>query len=358
MKTSDLDYHLPSERIAQKPLSVRDASRLLLLSRKTGRLEDRQFRELPELLQEGDCLVFNDTRVFPARLIGRKASGGRAEFLLLRRLGEGACQEAAGESRQPACEVWESLVKPNRLEPGSRVIFVPNRLEGVVQDRLDGGKRKIVLLHPAKDRRLTKKLLDETGQVPLPPYIKEPLTDQERYQTIYGRREASAAAPTAGLHFSERVLGSLGNNGIHLCYLSLEIGLDTFQPVREEEIEDHFIHRERFEIGAQAADIINQVRSAGGRIVAVGTSSVRALETVAKKSIPVGATQGYTDLAIYPGHRFLLTDAMITNFHLPRTSLLALVSAFAGREAILRSYQEAVGKGYRFLSFGDAMIIL
>lgn len=360
MKTSNFDYDLPPESIAQEPLGARDASRLLVLRRSEKRLEHRSFRDLPELVEPGDCLVFNDTRVFPARLRGVKATGGQVEYLLLRKL-SAAAQEHTGEHDKRVgviTQEWEALVKPGRISAGARAVFLPGKLEGTANRRLPGGKWNVTLLYTARNPGTAGSLLRQAGLTPLPPYIKKPLAEPERYQTIYSRVEASAAAPTAGLHFTEDILAALERRRVGLAYVSVEIGLDTFRPIHVEEVEDHFIHSERFAVGKKAAILINETKARNRKIVAVGTSTVRALETVAALKIPISAAEGFTELAIYPGYNFRMVDALVTNFHLPRTSLIALVSAFAGREAVLQGYREAIDSGYRFLSFGDAMLIL
>ncbi|TAK33320.1 MAG: tRNA preQ1(34) S-adenosylmethionine ribosyltransferase-isomerase QueA [Chloroflexota bacterium] len=354
MRTDDFDYLLPPERIAQTPIEPRDASRMLVLHRSHDTWEHRRFVDLEEYLRPGDLLVCNQSRVIPARLIGRReGTTGRVEVLLLRRTADG---------------LWETLVKPGRkARPGTRVIFeratlpdldqgAARELVGDVLDRTSAGGRLI--------RFNDEGLLERAGDMPLPPYIHEPLRDGERYQTIYARIKGSAAAPTAGLHFTASLMDRLQRKGIGLTYVTLHIGLDTFRPVHEEDPRTHEIHTEYVEIDAEAAGQIGATRRAGGRIVAVGTTSVRALETGAQAARASGEHAvvaphiGPTDLYILPGHRFLATDALVTNFHLPRSTLLMLVSAFAGRDLVLRTYNEAIREGYRFYSFGDAMLIL
>jgi len=357
MKTSDFDYHLPPEQIAQTPIEPRDASRLLVLDRASNRTEHRHFRDIGSYLRPGDLLVFNQTRVIPARLHGRKVpTGGRVEFLLLRREGK---------------QTWRGLIGGKRVKEGSRLVF-----EGVGGVSIEG----VVVKEGEKSGRVVRfnapisPLLDELGEVPLPPYIHLPLTDPERYQTIYAREPGSAAAPTAGLHFTPELLVALRNQGVKMTYCTLHIGLDTFQPVHEEQIEDHKMHTERAMLPVDSAAAINETKLAGGRIVAVGTTSVRVLETAGLRSAgvadpyieekeacswkPVVAIDEATNLFIRPGYRFRVVDSLITNFHLPRSTLLALVSAFAGREAVLGAYQVAQQAGYRFYSFGDAMLLV
>lgn len=339
MRVSDFDYELPEEFIAQDPIEPRDAARLLVLERSKGTAEHRVFRELPQLFSEGDLLVVNDTRVLPARLHGRKESGGAVEVLLLREVQDG---------------VWESLVRPaRRLAEGSTVRLAEGALTATVGERLPRGG--CILRFKEQGVR---RALPAVGHVPLPPYIRKPLARPERYQTVYGRREASAAAPTAGLHFTPRLLDELRSGGVGFAAVTLEVGLDTFQPVRTEEVENHRMHSERYEVSDQAAETVNQARAAGGRVIAVGTTTARVLETVADAEGRVRPGEGRSDLFIFPGHRFQAVDALITNFHLPRSSLLMLVAAFTGRDSVMGAYAEAKRLGYRFFSFGDAMVIL
>ena len=345
MRTSDFDYHLPPHLIAQTPVEPRDSSRLLVLRRDTGKVEHRRFYDLPEYLREGDVLVLNDSRVIPARLHGRRnGTGGRVELLLLRRL-------------KPS--VWEAVGRPGRgLKAGSRV-----QVEGSSRDDL-----WVEVLEVGEDGARTVLLsfedgIQEAGQTPLPPYIREPLGDPERYQTVYARDPGSVAAPTAGLHFTPELLEALEARGVRQVYVTLHVGLDTFRPVRGEDPREHAIHGEHFQIGEDAAAQLNAARSEGRRVIAVGTTSVRILEQAALWSEEQGSadlipTSGWAELYILPGHRFRVVDAMITNFHLPRTTLLMLVSAFAGQERVLNAYREAIDHGYRFYSFGDAMVIL
>ncbi len=355
--TADYDYHLPPERIAQTPIEPRDHARMMVLDRATGVVEHKHVYDIADYLRPGDLLVLNDTRVIPARLLGRKETGGQAEVFLLRPLPEGR---------------WEALVRGKNLTPGKRVIIEgESGRQAVATIEADlGGPKRVVSFDQAIDD-----ILEDIGHIPLPPYIHEALEDPERYQTIYGYKEGAVAAPTAGLHFTGDLLMDLRSRGIQFAYVTLHVGLGTFQPVKEENALEHEMHSEWMEMTSTTARLINDTRLAGGRIVAVGTTSVRVLETAAKISLglepsdpappnlvcgwkTVSAWTGETNLFITPGHHFRATDVMLTNFHLPKSTLLMLVSAFAGRETILSAYQEAIEQGYRFYSFGDAMLIL
>lgn len=360
MKTAEFDYYLPEELIAQTPIEPRDAARLMVIERASGQIQHRRFRDLLELLHPGDILVVNDSRVIAARLFARKASGGQVELLLLRRL----------DDRR-----WEALVGGRRVRPGTRLRLLTEGSPAEVRVLEDLGEARRVVEF---DRATEDGWLDRVGQVPLPPYIHLPLADRERYQTVYSRERGSAAAPTAGLHFTPDLLLELRARGVHIEAVTLHIGLDTFKPVTAEEVSEHTLHSEWASLSPEAAQRINQARLAGGRVVAVGTTAVRTLETAALRSAgvsgslraasqfevhacpwqPVAAFEGPTDLFIYPGFRFRVVDAMLTNFHLPRSSLLMLVSAFGGQELIRRAYQVAIEQRYRFYSFGDAMLIL
>ena len=339
MKKSDFYFDLPEELIAQTPLQRRDGSRLMRLSRESGAIEHRHFYELPELLREGDCLVLNDSRVLPARLLGTRSSGGSVELVLLRDLGEGR---------------WECLSRPGRkTKPGTELSFGDGELTATVAAVTDGGNR-IVQFHYDG---IFLEILERLGKMPLPPYIKAELRDPERYQTVYSRETGSAAAPTAGLHFTKELLAEIEERGVRIAYVTLHVGLGTFRPVKEEEIEDHPMHAEFCVIPEETARIVNETKRAGGRVIAVGTTSCRTLESFAAEDGSLTASSGWTDIFIYPGYRFKCVDALITNFHLPESTLIMLVSALAGREQILNAYRIAVEEKYRFFSFGDAMFI-
>ena len=339
MKTSDFHFDLPQELIAQTPLERRDASRLMTLNKETGETGHYHFYDLPKFLRPGDCLVLNDSRVLPARLIGHRPTGGACEVLLLTDKGEG---------------VWECLVRPGRkLRSGARVTFGDGELTAQVERELEDGKR-LVRFHY---QGIFLEVLERLGRMPLPPYIKAELQDNERYQTVYSRVTGSAAAPTAGLHFTPELLRQIQEMGVRVCYVTLHVGLGTFRPVKAEDIQDHEMHAEFCQISQETADIINQTRSAGGRVVCVGTTSCRTVESFAAEDGTMTARSGWTSIFIYPGYRFKVLDALITNFHLPESTLIMLVSALAGREHVLAAYREAVEKRYRFFSFGDAMLI-
>ena len=336
MKTSDFDYHLPESSIAQTPAEPRDSSRLLVLHRDTGALEHRIFRDVTDYVKAGDLLVLNQTRVIPARIYARKATGGRVELLLLRR------RDSLS---------WEALVGGKGLRVGM-VVKVEEGPEAEILEILEGSERLIKFSEPIEPYFL------KVGNVPLPPYIHEKLTDPERYQTVYAKEPGSAAAPTAGLHFTPRLLEQLQVKGVQIAYVTLHVGLDTFAPVNEENPEEHKIHSEWCEISQDTADQINQTKKSSGRVIAVGTTSVRTLESAAAGRDTISSCLGPTSLFVLPGYEFKVVDAMITNFHLPTSSLIMLVSAFAGREKILEAYATAIDEGYRFYSFGDAMLIL
>jgi len=337
LQTSDFDYHLPEASIAQTPAEPRDSSRLLVLHRDAGELEHRIFRDVTDYMNAGDLLVLNQTRVIPARIYARKETGGRVELLLLRRRDE---------------LTWESLVGGKGLRVGT-LVKVEDGPEVEVLEILDGSERLIKFSEPIEP------YFSKVGNVPLPPYIHEKLNDSERYQTVYAKEPGSAAAPTAGLHFTPRLLEELQVKGVKITYVTLHVGLDTFAPVTEDDPEKHKIHSEWCELPQETADAINETRERGGRVIAVGTTSVRTLESAAnvgRDAIP--PYEGPTSLFILPGYQFKVVDAMITNFHLPKSSLIMLVGAFAGREKILETYEIAIQEGYRFYSFGDAMLIL
>lgn len=339
MKKSDFYFDLPEELIAQTPLERRDSSRLLCLDKQTGETAHRFFYELPELLREGDCLVLNDSRVLPARLIGARPTGGAVEVVLLRDLGDGK---------------WECLTRPGRkTRPGTTMSFGDGELTAEVVDAASGGN-KILQFHYDG---IFLEVLERLGKMPLPPYIKAELKDKERYQTVYSKEPGSAAAPTAGLHFTNELLDKLRGMGVKVCFVTLHVGLGTFRPVKEDEIEDHEMHSEFCILPEETARIINETKAAGGRVVAVGTTSCRTLESFAGEDGVMEAKSGWTDIFIYPGYRFKCIDALITNFHLPESTLIMLVSALAGREHVLAAYEEAVREQYRFFSFGDAMFI-
>ena len=340
MKTSDFYYDLPPELIAQTPLERRDGSRLLTLDKRTGETGHGHFYDLPRLLRPGDCLVMNDSRVLPARLLGRREpTGGAAEVLLLVDRGD---------------QVWECLVRPGRkVKPGTRLSFGDGALTAEVLETLEGGNRLIRFDYEG----IFLETLERLGKMPLPPYIKEELNDPERYQTVYSRQVGSAAAPTAGLHFTRELLDQIQAMGVSLCYVTLHVGLGTFRPVKEDEITDHEMHAEYCMIPQETADIINRTKQTGGRVVCVGTTSCRTSESWAGEDGTLKASAGWTDIFIYPGYRFKVLDALVTNFHLPESTLVMLVSALAGREHILAAYEEAVRERYRFFSFGDAMFI-
>ena len=340
MKTSDFFYHLPEELIAQTPLQQRDSSRLLTLDRETGEVEHRHFYELPEFLREGDCLVLNNSRVLPARLLGcRMPTGGAVEVLLLKDLGNG---------------LWECLTKPGRkCREGSQLSFGDGALTATVETVLDTGNRLIRFHYEG----IFLEVLERLGKMPLPPYIKEELEDGERYQTVYSKINGSAAAPTAGLHFTEELLQSIRDKGVSVAFVTLHVGLGTFRPVQVDDINDHHMHAEFCMISAETAEILNSTKENGGRIICVGTTSCRTLESFADEKGRFKETSGWTDIFIYPGYRFKAMDALVTNFHLPESTLVMLVSAFAGRDHVLNAYDIAVQKRYRFFSFGDAMFI-
>lgn len=339
MKTSDFFYELPQELIAQTPLERRDGSRLLTLNKETGAIEHRHFFDLPQFLHPGDCLVLNNSRVLPARLIGHRPTGGAVEILLL--------VDKGGDT-------WECLVRPGKkLRTGARISFGEGQLQAEITEVLPDGNRLVHFEYEG----IFLEVLEELGRMPLPPYIKEELKDQERYQTVYSKVVGSAAAPTAGLHFTPELLKEIQDKGINLCYVTLHVGLGTFRPVKEEEITEHEMHSEYCVIPQETADIINETKKNGGRVICVGTTSCRTLESWANEDGTLSATGGWTDIFIYPGYQFKVMDALVTNFHLPESTLIMLVSALAGREYILDAYKEAVKERYRFFSFGDAMFI-
>ncbi|MEA5142245.1 MAG: tRNA preQ1(34) S-adenosylmethionine ribosyltransferase-isomerase QueA [Oscillibacter sp.] len=340
MKTRDFYYDLPPELIAQTPIERRDASRLLVLNKETGEREHRHFYDLPSYLQKGDCLILNDSRVLPARLLGQRLPGGGAcEVLLLIDRGD---------------KVWECLVRPGKkMRPGARLTFGNGELTAEVVEEVSGGNRLVRFHYEG----IFLEVLERLGKMPLPPYIKEELQDKERYQTVYSKVSGSAAAPTAGLHFTKDLLEQIAAMGVGIGYVTLHVGLGTFRPVKEDEITQHEMHSEYCVIPAETADLINRTKQSGGRVICVGTTSCRTLESWAEEDGTVRPSAGWTDIFIYPGYRFKVMDCLVTNFHLPESTLVMLVSALAGREHILSAYEEAVREKYRFFSFGDAMFI-
>ncbi|HIT02814.1 MAG TPA: tRNA preQ1(34) S-adenosylmethionine ribosyltransferase-isomerase QueA [Candidatus Enterenecus merdae] len=339
MNTSDFYFDLPQELIAQTPLERRDDSRLLTLDRATGQTRHLHFYDLPSLLRPGDCLVLNDSRVLPARLLGRRETGGACEVLLLIDRGD---------------RVWECLARPGRkLRVGTRLSFGDGALTAQVVGQVEGGNRLIRFDYEG----IFLEILERLGRMPLPPYIREELQDGERYQTVYSRVTGSAAAPTAGLHFTRELLEQVQAMGVRVCYVTLHVGLGTFRPVKAEQLEQHEMHREYCVIPQETADAVNRTKAAGGRVICVGTTSCRTIESWASEDGHLEARAGWTGIFIYPGYRFKVLDGLITNFHLPESTLIMLVSALAGRERVLAAYREAVEARYRFFSFGDAMFI-
>ena len=340
MKTSDFYYDLPPELIAQTPLERRDGSRLMTLNRETGAIGHHHFYDLPQFLRPGDCLVLNDSRVLPARLIGHRETGGACEVLLLIDRGE---------------KTWECLVRPGKkMRPGTKVIFGDGELTAEVTEVLEGGNRLVRFHYDG----IFLETLERLGKMPLPPYIRAELEDQERYQTVYSKVTGSAAAPTAGLHFTPELLQQIQAMGVRLAWVTLHVGLGTFRPVKAENLEEHEMHSEYCVVPPETAQAVNETKRAGGRVICVGTTSCRTVESWAAEDGTLRSGGGWTDIFIYPGYRFKVLDGLITNFHLPESTLIMLVSALAGRERVLAAYQEAVRERYRFFSFGDAMLIL
>ncbi|HHU89960.1 MAG TPA: tRNA preQ1(34) S-adenosylmethionine ribosyltransferase-isomerase QueA [Clostridiaceae bacterium] len=341
MKLKDFSYELPERLIAQNPAEKRDLSRLLVLNRKNDTLLHKYFKDITDFFNSGDCLVINNTRVIPARLLGEKEkTGGKIEFVLLKRKEK---------------DIWEVILKPGKIaKPGSRFVFGEGLLKAEILEIADEGNRIVKFYYDG----VFEEVLDKVGVMPLPPYIHASLEDKERYQTIYSRINGSAAAPTAGLHFTHEVFESLAQKGIKVVEVTLHVGLGTFRPVKTENILEHHMHKEFYSITPEACDIINKTKEEGQRVIAVGTTSVRVLETSSDESGRVRPGSGETDIFIYPGYRFKVVDALVTNFHLPESTLIMLVSAFAGKDRIMQAYREAINEEYRFFSFGDAMLIL
>ena len=340
MKTSDFYYDLPEELIAQEPLERRDGSRLMVLDKKSGAVEHRHFYDITDMLEEGDALILNDTRVLPARLYGVKEdTGGAIEFLLL---------------NKHSLDTWEVILRPGRrAKPGARFVFGGGELRAEILEVINEGNRLVRFEYEG----LFENILDKLGEMPLPPYITKKLEDKERYQTVYSKHTGSAAAPTAGLHFTPELLERIKAKGINIGYVTLHVGLGTFRPVKADDISDHKMHSEYYVLPAETAELINSVKAAGKRVISVGTTAARTLETAGLNGLPLKPASGWTDIFIYPGKEFRVADALITNFHLPESTLIMLVSALAGRENVLRAYETAVKEKYRFFSFGDAMFI-
>jgi S-adenosylmethionine:tRNA ribosyltransferase-isomerase len=340
MKLEDFNYNLPEELIAQTPIKNRDESRLLVVNRETGEFEDKIFKNVIDYLEPGDCLVRNNTKVIPARLYGIKDTGAKVEFVLLKNL-EG--------------DIWEAMVRPgNKLHEGAKVTFGDGLLNAEILGSMEDGTRKVKFTYEG----IFNEILDQIGLMPLPPYIHESLKDKDRYNTVYAKFKGSAAAPTAGLHFTDELLEKIRQKGVDIANVTLHVGIGTFRPVKEENIEDHHMHQEHFYIKEEDAEKINKAKRKGHRIICVGTTSCRTIETIADENGFVKATEGDTGIYIYPGYKFKCMDGLITNFHLPESTLLMLVSAFSDREKILKAYEHAVEEKYRFFSFGDAMLII
>lgn len=339
MNVADFDYNLPEELIAQTPIEKRDESRLMILDKTKKTIEHKTFKNIIDYLNPGDCLVINNTKVIPARLYGKKQTGAKVEFLLLNRIEN---------------DTWEALVRPGRkLLPGTQVTFGDGLLKATVLEVLESGNRKVVFEYNG----IFNEILDQIGMMPLPPYIKEKLNNKDRYQTVYAKYEGSAAAPTAGLHFTKDLLEKIKEKNIEIANVTLHVGIGTFRPVKVEKVEEHDMHSEHFYIREQDVDKINNAKKNGKRVIAVGTTSCRVLESVADENGLLKPYEGDTNIFIYPGYKFKCIDALITNFHLPKSTLLMLVSALAGREFVMKAYEEAVEQKYRFFSFGDAMFI-
>ncbi len=340
MKTSDFYYDLPEELIAQEPLAKRDESRLMVLDKNNGEINHKHFYDIVDMLNEGDTLILNDTRVLPARLYGVKEdTGGAIEFLLL---------------NKHSLDTWEVILKPGRrAKPGARFVFGDGLLKAEILDVINEGNRLVKF----KYEGVFENILDQLGEMPLPPYITKKLEDKDRYQTVFARHNGSAAAPTAGLHFTPELLDKIKAKGVNIGYVTLHVGLGTFRPVKAEDIKDHTMHSEFYVLPQETADLINETKAKGGRVISVGTTATRTLETAGLDGMPLTAKSGWTSIFIYPGKKFNVIDALITNFHLPESTLIMLVSALAGRDNVLNAYREAVKEKYRFFSFGDAMFI-
>lgn len=340
MKTSDFYYDLPEELIAQEPLPQRDMSRLMVLNKKTGEIEHKHFYDIADMINPGDALILNDTRVLPARLYGEKeGTGGAIEFLLL---------------NKHSLDTWEVILKPGRrAKPGARFTFGGGKLKAEILEIVNEGNRLVKFEYDG----VFENVLDELGEMPLPPYITKKLEDKDRYQTVFAKHNGSAAAPTAGLHFTPELLDAVKAKGVNIGYVTLHVGLGTFRPVKADEIADHKMHSEFYVLPEETAQLINETKARGGRIISVGTTATRTLETAGLGGMPLKASSGWTDIFIYPGKKFNVIDALITNFHLPESTLIMLVSALAGKENVLNAYNEAVREKYRFFSFGDAMFI-
>ncbi|OFI05254.1 S-adenosylmethionine:tRNA ribosyltransferase-isomerase [Clostridium acetireducens DSM 10703] len=340
MKAEEFDFYLPEELIAQYPLEKRDEARLMVVDKKTGQIKHKIFKDIIDYFQPGDCLVLNDTRVIPARLLGvKEGTGGKMEFLLLKRIDK---------------DSWEILVKPGkRAKVGSRFVFGNGELVGEIKSIGEEGSRIVEFQYEG----IFEEVLDKLGQMPLPPYIKEKLENKEMYQTVYSKEQGSAAAPTAGLHFTEELLNKIRDIGVNVVFLTLHVGLGTFRPVKVENIEDHNMHSEYYNMSKETADIINKTKENGKKVIAVGTTSSRTLETIGDENGRVKEQSGWTNIFIYPGYKFKIVDELITNFHLPQSTLIMLVSALEGKELIMKAYNEAVKDKYRFFSFGDAMLL-
>ena len=339
MELSEFNYYLPEELIAQTPIAKRDESRLMILDKNTGKIENKVFKNIIDYLEPGDCLVRNNTKVIPARLYGKKETGAKVEFVLLKNIEN---------------DVWEAMVRPgNKLHTGAKVVFGDGILRAEILETLQDGTRKVKFEYDG----IFNEILDKIGLMPLPPYIHESLKDNDRYQTVYAKFDGSASAPTAGLHFTEELLKKIEDKGISIANVTLHVGIGTFRPVKEKNIEEHHMHTEHYYIKQEDAEKINNAKKSGHRVIAVGTTSCRTIETVADENGFVKACEGDTGIYIYPGYKFKCLDALITNFHLPESTLLMLVSALAGRENVLNAYNEAVKERYKFFSFGDAMFI-